>query len=52
MYGDSDNTFRWVWQSYDGNHQNSMTIFNIDNIVWPWDSSIIWQEKTLTVIKN
>ena len=52
MYGDSDNTFRWVWQSYDGNHQKSMTIFNIDNIVWPWDSSIIWQEKTLTVIKN
>ena len=52
MYGDSDNTFRWVWQSYDGGYENSMTTFNIDNIVWPWDPSSGFSSVFSTIVKN
>ena len=53
-YGDSDNTFRWIWQEYGsyGGDAYSDNVFTLDNIAWPWDSSITWQERTLTVIKN
>lgn len=54
-YGNSDNTFRWAWQSYGptsapGSYSNQT--FGIDSIVWPWDSSVSWTGDPLTIAKN
>lgn len=43
--GNSENTFKWVWKAYGpvtapGSY--SEQIFDMNNIVWPWDSTVSW----------
>ena len=55
VYGNSDNTFRWAWNSYGsittpGSYSNQT--FTMGNILWPWDTNIEWSGDNLQITKN